>query len=688
MRAEIDCWLAMLALQPCGKPHNQPRITLVWLALHLAGLTALWLLFQFPLVSAMALAALTLCALLSPQLFNSVRAHERRLSLGVLSPLLLVYLVIAVRLVLKYAFQWQLPTYAGGEPLNVVTALITTENILLAALAYIVLIYFVQAAREQAQWSRAIALTLLVLTLVWAMWEFFGHHSAGVTGSDPYAYAQMAVDWAARGTPLHEFPLFSPVVALDLPYFAGVHVGYHLPLENLRDAASVWPTGVSFFLAIAYRMLGEDGLYRVVPLFGLLSLGVLWWLARCSAPQHADLIGAFAVLLLATSFEQVNRLLVPMADVPSQFFCTLAIALALFAPRIARRNFMALIALGALAGMAFGLAYWIRHTQLLIGFALVLAVVLWEAHSRCARLAFLAVLACVALLVALPDLAYHQQVFGSVINVESEELQYFRLDALGAAIARALSEFLLPHEFGFIWPLTVIGALRMARAQFKLFAVLLTWLLAVVAIHLPYAALRLRDLLGEFPPLMIWTAWGAVTFIAARRPADVKTNERMTDDTTPIRFPTSYPVIILAIVFVLFALSLRMQTTLARTLTPHSAGFGYVLPSERAAFDAISQLTPNDAVIASTLSSGAMDLYAHRLTIRPNVWSMAQFDKFFEAMRLERRPMYLLYDSPDLRPLRDQLRASGRLEVVQQFMALTFFGDREAQAGTLYRITE
>ncbi|MCA1554993.1 MAG: hypothetical protein LC737_11515, partial [Chloroflexi bacterium] len=281
---------------------------------------------------------------------------------------------------------------------------------------------------------------------------------------------------------------------------------------------------------------------------------------------------------------------------------------------------------------------------------------------------FLSALGFAALLTAMPDLIYHQQVFGGVLNVESEELQYFGANAIGAASARMLGEFMLPHEFGFMFPLTMLGAVQMVRAQSRLFVVLCAWPLSVTAIHLPYAALRLRDLLGEFPVLMWWTAWGAASLFT------MQTRRRWLK--------------VAAIAFVLLVLSLRTQTTLARALTPHTAGFGYMLPAERKAFDQIARLTPENAVIAATLSSGALDLYAHRLTVRPTVWSVEQFDRFASAMNADGRPLFLLYDSPDLRLLREHLLASGKLDVVQQFSSLTFFGDREAEAGTLYRVMQ
>lgn len=655
----------------------------------------LWMLFQFPAGLSLLLALGSLGALLAPQFVASWRTRQLAVQSGMLAPLLLVYAVILIRLWLKYGLGWQLPIYVPGESLDLFAALLTTENILLAAVAYVVLIQLAQSSGER--WTRRAGYLLVLLTFGWASWEYIGHRAAGVTASDQYAYAQMAVDWVQRGTPLHAFPLFERVFALNLPLFAGVHVGYHLPLGNLRDAPSVWPTGVSFWLALAYGTAGESGLYLVAPIFGLLTLTLMWLFVRRIAHPHAILLAALTVILLATSFEQVNRLLVPMADVPAQFFSWLTIALALNGRALSRGSRGLLIVMGALAGITFGLAYWIRHTQLLLGFAVLLAIFYaWEERGGRERLIFLASFGICALFTALPDLVYHQQVFGRILHVESEELQYFRADALGTALQRLWNDFALGHEFGFVWPLTLLGAVQMARAQFKTFAVLAVWVAALLAFHLPYEALRLRDLLGEFPPLMLWTAWGAVSLLTVTTATTDKQWSKgwaiqasVERSSHPLsRSLNRYLTAIAAILFVLLSLSLRTQTTLARTLSPHRAGFGYLFASEREDFDQLAHLTPPDAVIAVALHSGAIDLYAHRQTVRPNVWTAEDFDRFLVFMQREHRPVYLLYDSPDLRAQLDRLLAAQRLEPIAQFRDLTFFGERDAKAGTLYRVMQ
>ena len=62
------------------------------------------------------------------------------------------------------------------------------------------------ARRRFVAWS---AVLLVAAALGWSAWAGATLRTHGVTGSDPYAYAQMGVDLVTRGTPLHSFPLAS-----------------------------------------------------------------------------------------------------------------------------------------------------------------------------------------------------------------------------------------------------------------------------------------------------------------------------------------------------------------------------------------------------------------------------------------------------------------------------------------------
>ncbi|MBI1802131.1 MAG: hypothetical protein HYR71_10950, partial [Chloroflexi bacterium] len=338
---EFERWLTLLECRRDTSAAYDPRAELVVIAAHVVLLSVV--LAQFPALSALpppVWALVTIGVCLMPQIVMSIRRRLLGLSVGLLAPLALVYVVAGVRLFLTYTLGWALLPYAPGQPLDIGSALLTTENVALAVATYIVLMQLAQGSSNRQAWASGSARLLLGMSVIWAVWETIGSRTSGVTATDPYAYAQMAVDWVRRGTPVHEFPLFETITKLDIPYFAAVHQGYHLPintaLQNLRDAPSVWPAGASLFLAAGYWLFGEPGLYLVTPLFGLLSLALVWSLARRLPARYPTLLAALAVTLLATSYEQVDRLLVPMADVPAQFFSMLAIGIALYLPMTER----------------------------------------------------------------------------------------------------------------------------------------------------------------------------------------------------------------------------------------------------------------------------------------------------------------------------------------------------------------
>ncbi|MBI4786292.1 MAG: hypothetical protein HY782_04515, partial [Chloroflexi bacterium] len=183
---------------------------------------------------------------------------------------------------------------------------------------------------------------LMLAALGWFGAETLGHRTRGVTATDPYAYAQMAVDLATRGTPLHAFPLFPYVVNLNVSWYPIEHIGYRL-FDNLTgNVPTVWPIGGSVVLAVFYRLFGEEGLYVATPVLSLASLiafAVLAWeyathLQGASHIPTRAVVAAISVALLATSWEQVDRSIVPLVDTQAQLF---SILVSLLASRSARR---------------------------------------------------------------------------------------------------------------------------------------------------------------------------------------------------------------------------------------------------------------------------------------------------------------------------------------------------------------
>jgi hypothetical protein len=80
--------------------------------------------------------------------------------------------------------------------------------------------------------------------------------------------------------------------------------------------------------------------------------------------------------------------------------------------------------------------------------------------------------------------------------------------------------------------------------------------------------------------------------------------------------------------------------------------FGYLFPEQRAAFDTLAGLTAPNGIVAASLNSGPIGLYANRTAVRPGYWSQAEWLSFVGHVMAEGRPVYILRDSTELdRPL-------------------------------------
>jgi hypothetical protein len=108
---------------------------------------------------------------------------------------------------------------------------------------------------------------------------------------------------------------------------------------------------------------------------------------------------------------------------------------------------------------------------------------------------------------------------------------------------------------------------------------------------------------------------------------------------------------------------LRSVPTLAATgVGARYSGFGYLLPEQRAAFDRLAELTPPDAVVASTLNSGPVMLYAGRESVRPGSWTTSEWLVFVAYILDHRGHMFMLDDGEELARPRDDLQAQYALE--------------------------
>ncbi|MGQ9816288.1 MAG: hypothetical protein ACUVR3_14345, partial [Candidatus Roseilinea sp.] len=525
--------------------------------LHLFGLMAGSAVARLPLALGPALFAL----LLAPAALSLARSAPRRIKdkgapapacriitqgLAALTPLLLVYGVLALRVLIALIARVVTGEFRVIEPfgalLNLPLTLIVMSAYALLASIHRALHYAntqypipnTQYATRNAQYVTWGALALMAGAIVWAGWTALTLRTHGVSGSDPYAYAQMGVDLAERGTVFHHFPLARLTYALGIPTEPIVHVGYKLPQDVSRMATTVWPPGYAVFTGAAYKIAGEPGLYLITPLLSLISLFAVAWLAgtiaRSSSLLHGHgspmAVAALAVFITATSYQQVEWQMIPMADIAAQLFSVLALTLALGAPADAAKQTSVAFPRAALSGVCLGVAFDIRYTQVLIAPALALALLMpisgaqpagASSHSRwrsiVARLPRVAVCAGFALLAALPLLIYHTQAFGSPLHTGSEEWANFSLTRLPETAWRTVNELLAYREFGLLAPFIIVGAWALWRGSRRRLWALLAYFAPLFIFHVAYWPLRLRDILSLFPVLSILAAIGVVWLV-------------------------------------------------------------------------------------------------------------------------------------------------------------------------------
>jgi hypothetical protein len=476
---------------------------------------------------------------------------------------------------------------------------------------------------------------MLALGLAWFGTLIARHLSHGAAGSDPFCYLQMAADLVERGTPQHVFPLVERVRALGLSTWPVVHVGYHSPFAGTL-APTVWPLGWPLLLAPFYALGGEAGALLAAPVFAVGAALLTGALALEAAPTATSARARYAVaglaaLLTLTSTEALLRALVPMGDAAATLLAVLTLLCLWRAQRRDRLRW------SILAGLALAGGYFVRHPQLMLAFAaLPLLGVSWPPRRR---LAHLLALSGAALLGALPDLAYHTAAFGAPWRSESAEWALLSVRNIPAsAWALLLDGGLRREEYGYLWPLAGYGAWALWRApQARRFlAMMALGGGGVLLFSLSYRAVRPRDLLALLPLFNLVAAWGALALWQRRRT--------------------------LAQVAVVVMLAARLSAPLGLLGVAEVRTFGHLSAAQRASYAALGQSLPARAVVGTGLSSGAVERYAMRETVRSAGWSAQEVARLATALQGEGRALYLLVDGKEME---EWLRAAAEVLPVQ-----------------------
>ncbi|MHB0858485.1 MAG: glycosyltransferase family 39 protein [Anaerolineae bacterium] len=599
----------------------------------------------------------------------STRSWAPRLDL--LTPFGLPYLGLLLQGVLGGLLGVDLQAYRTFPYPDPWSPLLDVRALALAAAAWSVLATGALLARA-APARRYLALALLgvglfALGVIWYVGTVGTLRSHGVTASDPYCYLQMASDLVEHGTPLHRFPLAELAQAEGLPVWPTAHVGYHPPGAG-SWASTVWPVGWPVLLAPFYALGGEPAALWAAPLWALLAALLTWLLARIltptSEPAAAWLVAGLAALLVITSPEGLHRSLVPMADAAAQALAVLVLLALALAARRDRLGW------SALAGLALALAYDVRHPVLFLGLA-ALPALLEQPRPWRRRAVHLAVFGAVALLGALPDLAYHAMISGSPWTTESPEWFLLSLRHVGPSLNALLRDDLLRRdEFGYLLPLIVLGIVAQVRRPEERTgaSMLLLSFGGILLFHLCYSALRWRDLISLFPWLAYWAARGAwALWRWAVRPSAGRTLRRTA---------------VLACLVV--ALGVRAGYTVDMPWWKGVWTFGYVSATERTAFTQLAEALPTDAVVAVGLNSGAVERYSGRETVRPATWTAQEFDRFAAAVQAQGRAIYVLDDGEEIRDWLARVDLELRSVSVLDIPALGYGGQPLDRSVVLY----
>ncbi len=370
-----DCVDALAFAPQRDKPDWHISTALTWVAFNAVGLAVVVANVNLPGVYALPLLLLLTGPVLIAFAARAAR-HEpiQRRHLASLAPLTLTYFTAFLSV-----FKLQLDGVINGVLYLPLSLIITS------AYAFVIAGRFAISKRQEnvgfeiRDWRflRASAAMLMVATLAWSAWAALSLRTHGVTGSDPYAYAQMGIDLATRGTVFHPFPLVKETYALNIPSYPITHIGYRIPADVSRESTTVWPPGYAVFTAMGYLASGETGIYLVTPFLNLISLVIVAWfvlvmlnakLFGSARSPFAVAVAALTVALAATSYQQVEWQMIPMADIAAQLFTLLAIGVAF----TARGSLI----MAAMSGLLLGIAYDIRYTQVLACVPIALALVI------------------------------------------------------------------------------------------------------------------------------------------------------------------------------------------------------------------------------------------------------------------------------------------------------------------------
>jgi len=158
------------------------------------------------------------------------------------------------------------------------------------------------------RWPQLIA-TAAIIAAYWLGVEYSAFFPAG---PDQSGYVSQAHKWAT-GTRREPIPGWARAEVWANALVSAAPVGYAIDATNTNLVPSTAP-GLPLTMAVFERIVGRDGVFYVVPLFGSIAVWATYALGRRLAGPWA---GAIAAVLLLSSPAFLWMLIEPMSDVPA-----------------------------------------------------------------------------------------------------------------------------------------------------------------------------------------------------------------------------------------------------------------------------------------------------------------------------------------------------------------------------------
>jgi len=197
-------------------------------------------------------------------------------------------------------------TISSNEPLRPMA---------IAAVGLVLFVATYGVGRAHAWWTRAtgtiadgaIVSVLALATVILG----FAYSTTAASGPDPYGYVSQAELWLQGN--LHVPQPWAAEVPWPSKRWSFAPLGYRpVDIDGIWENVPTYSVGLPLMMAGAKKLLGQDGIFLVVPIFGGLMVLATWGIGRRLGSSRAGVIAAW---LVATSPIFIHMLFRPMSDV-------------------------------------------------------------------------------------------------------------------------------------------------------------------------------------------------------------------------------------------------------------------------------------------------------------------------------------------------------------------------------------